>query len=347
MESVLRLAGTLAVVLLAACGDDSTGPGSPALTLENAWPNQDGSSWTYSLVQRTWSEAPLPVYDTPEEVPPITLDQAESLLTEAATGDSIVMETANYSLQFDGMLPIVSGRLVQNLRETISFPTGTPGTETSDATFESAFLARLAQARPDLEGRIRARLPMESGGSAVLQLTAPMLLHGGAWEKSTTAIGTYNTIDSLLAWKYLGTEISVHSEFKFPLVPSLADDVFLLCRILRSTSVTTAAGRFQGALDCLYLVDYGVSTSVDEDGMPLGSWRYFEYGTVTYVPDVGPVACLQRRPEFPSAGLPDSWHRIAGDTRLDLEGISSPSSPTQQQRCLDPSRRSALLGDCR
>lgn len=329
MNALLRLAGTVTVVLLVACGDEGTGPGLPRLTLENAWPNTDGSSWTYSLVQRTWSEAPLPIYDTPEEVPPITLDQAESLLTEAATGDSITTETARYFLQFDGMRAIPSGRMVQNLRETISPPTLAHRSAASGDVLESAFLARLARVRPDLEGRIRARRPVESGASAVLQPNAPLLLHGGAWEKSATAIGTYGDVDSLLGWKFLGAEPSVRSEFKFQLVPYIADDVFLLCRILRSTSVETAAGRFLGAVECLYLVDYGVSEAVGSEGIPLWSFRYFEYGTVTYVPDVGPVACLERRPEFPSRILQDVGPRIAGDTRLDLEErvVSSSRTP--------------------
>ena len=306
------VASALLFTVFVAC-DDPTGQGGLTATIENIWPNEDGRYWTYELVQRTWDEPGVAVYDTPEEVPPITLDDIEDFLPYDSPGPNLAIDEGTYTLQFTGWASIPGGRLVQNLREVL----GGPRLEqrVPSGTFEEALLARLARARPDLREKIAARL----GGSDVLasatQLQAPLMLHGGAWEKTHWDIGTYGDLDDQLAWLYLDANLSPRSEFEFQLVPSLADDVFLLCRILRRTTIDTQVGRLHYAIECLYVVDYGVAQVFDQQGV--GYFRLVDYGIVTYAPDLGPVQCLERRFEGPGT-LPGDPLRRAGDTWLDL-----------------------------
>jgi hypothetical protein len=148
------------------------------------------------------------------------------------------------------------------------------------------------------------------------------MLHGGAWERTPWEIGTYGDLDDQLAWLYLDANLQPRAEFEFQLIPSLADDVFLLCRILGRRTIETQIGRLRGALDCLYVVDYGVAVVFDQE--PVGYFRLVDYGIVTYVPDVGPVQCLERRFEVPGT-LPSDPIRRAGDTWLDIIDTGLPA----------------------
>ena len=84
----------------------------------------------------------------------------------------------------------------------------------------------------------------------------------------------------------------------------LAADVYLHARILPRRMVTTPAGSFAGAVECLYEVDYGLGAEVDISGNIVGFSRYFSYGTVAYARDVGPVASYDR--VLVSVGDPDA-----------------------------------------
>ena len=49
------------------------------------------------------------------------------------------------------------------------------------------------------------------------------------------------------------------------------------------------------ALECMYVVDLGVTEFADEEGDLLGSARSGMYGATIDVPEVGPVASHERR----------------------------------------------------
>jgi hypothetical protein len=313
------VASALTVIVFVAC-DDPTGQGYLTPTLETIWPNDDGRYWAFDIVDRTWDESGVPVYAAPEEVPPVTLDDIEDFLEGfIAPGPNLVIDEGTYTLRFVGETPIPGGRLVQNLREELAGPR--PEKPVHVGTFEDALLARLARARPDLREKIAARLGGREIPSSTLQLEAALILHGGAWEKTLSGIGTYGDLDDQFSWLYLDATLLPRSEFHFQLVPSLADDVYLHCRILQRTTINTRIGRLRGALECLYVVDYGVAPIFDQETP--GYFRLIDYGIVTYAPFVGPVQCLERRFEAPGTPI-GSLERRAGDTWLDIFGTGLP-----------------------
>ncbi len=57
------------------------------------------------------------------------------------------------------------------------------------------------------------------------------------------------------------------------LLPDIAPDVYLRGTVYRQITVETAIGTFQKALDCLYLVDYGVIAVTDLQGQIIGYVR--------------------------------------------------------------------------
>ena len=125
-------------------------------------------------------------------------------------------------------------------------------------------------------------------------LSMPNLIHGGAWEKTAEWIGTYNDLSARLAWKFLADDITVGSEFSYQLVPDFSDDTFLHGRVHRQMSVETEVGTFEKALDCLYILDWGISTATDTQGEVVGYFRVFDYGRVIYAPTIGPVYSSER-----------------------------------------------------
>jgi hypothetical protein len=321
-------AAALATLLLAACGDDGPArPGALEPTLANVWPSDDGRSWTYTLAVRGWDSDPPPLYDAPDAVPRLTLDDAEALLDTLGTGTGIETGDGILRLRFDGRLTTGSGVEGQNLQEEIfardtlavrAVPAGRLGAG-------AAFLARFLRARPDLQDAVAGALGaagLSEGEPRLDQvsLDVPLLLHGGAWEKTAAHIGTYGDLDTLLAWKFLGPELAPGSEFVHQLVPSLADDAFLHGRVLSKSTLRTPIGTFENALECLYLVEFGVG-EVRNPTMPTRYFRAYDFGTVTYVPAVGPVSCYERVLVF-SGDQPTTG---AGDQRLELIGAGAPS----------------------
>jgi hypothetical protein len=299
-----------------------------APTLENIWPNDDQTAWTYDYQFSSWEWTGWTVYDNEDDVPPApTLDEVLVLLFVHDTGKNPVTSYGLYGLHFDGDTTTLSGVTAQNLRETLvpiedDAITAGPGLETSalprpapsPAQVADPLLVRLAIARPDLRDAIAEALGPrgETFTSAVESLARkrseataaardllgqalrePYFIHGYAWRKTSEWIGTYGDVDTLLAWKFLEADLTPGHEFIHRLVPGLADDVFLHCRVLGTTRLETPAGVFLGALECLYIIDYGVAMLLTPaDGV--GWSRTFEYGTAVYVPTVGPVYTYQR-----------------------------------------------------
>src|SRR5262245_18384792 len=88
------------------------------------------------------------------------------------------------------------------------------------------------------------------------------------------------------------------------LVPSIADDVFLHARVLGARTVSVPSGTYQQVLDVLYAIYFGVVAIVDDTQHTLGYVRLYDYGSIAYAADVGPVESVER-PELPEVPVPN------------------------------------------
>lgn len=288
----------IALALMVGCDDDDdciNCPGGTGATIQNIWPNADLTSWTYDYQLREW-EGNYTTYPTLEQVLTTPLPSWKEIFDlceahEPKTPFAITDEV--YFLQFDGTITTNPGVTAQNLTFTLT-PAGQSVGEAATTGF-SPLLRRLCEARPDLREKMLS--PQGEIPEAPGQIERyPSLVHGGAWEKTLTYIGTYGIrIGSTRpSWKFLTNKLYVGSTFSYQLLPTIAPDLVLHCRVYRSTTVTTPAGTFSKALDCLYTIDYGVTTVTDVYGDPIGYMRSFDYGRVIYVPEIGPVYSYEK-----------------------------------------------------
>ena len=282
--------------------------------LDEMWPHENGYNWSYDY---TFKQAQyycvIHIYPDIEEIPDFpTFEEIEARLDDDQfPGDHWIFR-GTYELLFDGMIRTESGAEGQNLVPTASFPEYNHPIEAGEEDMSRSFLERLVLYRPDLREKIISMgylgedeipetiLHKVAGPSLVPDIEylpyspIPLFLHGGAWEITEDHIGLYGDIDRLLAWKFLERDLSVGHEFKHQLVPSLADDVFLHCKILQRRIAGTATGIFDNALVCLYAIDYGIAVVHTLNPLDDDYYRIFDYGTVTYVPGIGPVECCER-----------------------------------------------------
>src|SRR5262245_16311308 len=252
--------------------------------LDGLWPNEDGRSWSY-VYRFEHNEFSMPtLYPTKEEVPDAPTPEEILPLLETSP-DFATVENGIYGLVFQGQTTTASGATGQNLVESLGPAGGASGRIAP--SFRERLLARLTRVRPDMRGRIAT---LSARPDDLDQL--PLLIHGGAWEKTLEHIGTYGDVDRELAWQFLGADTKQGATFTFQLVPSLADDVFLTAWVvphrLRSEG---SKGR---AVEVAYVIDYGISDARGPSGEPLGYSHAVGYGTVTYVPGVGPIAAIER-----------------------------------------------------
>jgi hypothetical protein len=314
----LLLAVSVYAAVFMTCSDDGCGPGGcPRPDIENIWPNDDGRGWDFSLVQHWWGRVVCQtMYENEEDVPPIpSLDEIESMLRDHEIPQDFETVQGSYHIIFAGDSTSGSGVTAQALRESIYFAGGSLEPLLAGGA-QNAFLARLMLARPDvreelihrpeLEGAVgdilRALPPdavfTDKGDPAALPapveqiVSAPVLIHGGVWKKTEEWIGTYGDVDTMLAYKFLEDDYSPGHEFTFQLVPSLASDVFLHCRVLPRRIVWVGGRPYPNAVDCLYVIDYGVAEMHSIPGVRY--CRVYDYGTVTYAPTAGPIHSYER-----------------------------------------------------
>lgn len=306
------------------CPENATGPSGGAsnqLTLSNCWPNDDGRYWRYRTTWRSLepeSFAPLPP-DTP--VPAITFGLARALLDDDVFVWNGGVADYTYRLQFGGLLTTGSGVTAQNLVEELS--NVVVDRAGHGATFEARLLDRIAAARPDLRARL-ARPGAGPGGADGRWALQPYFIHGYAWSKTPERIGTYGDVDTLLAWKFLEANVRPGSSFRHPLVPSLADDVWLSGVVERTVAIHLPDGsRSASAIEVLYVIDYGTSYATDAMGEPVGVYRTFDYGRVTWAPGVGPVRDLERRLAYLGDGVTHGMHEL--ELNLEDTGVVAPA----------------------
>jgi len=269
---------------------DPTAPGTvvPAATMSDYWPNADGLAWDYGrsyLVLRSGGATMFPSADL---VPRVSVAMVLPLLATDADTVSGSTLANRFRMQFTGDIATRSGVLAQNLAESDA------GTPAMPARGSSELLARLAAARPDLRARI-ARLGVATPAGADDGPPNPLLIHGYAWCKTPAWIGTFGDVDTQIAWKFLESKVAVGDSFTCQLVPSLADNVFLFARVTRQVPAPAPWCAGSGALEVVYVIDYGASEVTAGADDVLGWMRWFDYGRVLYVPGVGPVYDEERR----------------------------------------------------
>lgn len=304
-NSAILVLAAVATLGFPGCPDTVTGPGDGggdpnSLTMSNCWPNDDGRYWMYATTYRDLVSEPFDFVPRDQVPATVTLAKARQLLHEPVVPASGGIQYL-FGLQFNGMKTTYSGVTAQNLVESLMAPGMATGSALA-ASAEDRLLARIAEVRPDLRARIEARRPgllarlQRAGPASAGELLprGPQLIFGYAWIKAPAYIGTYGDVDTLLAWKFLESDIHPGHQFVHQLVPSLASDVWLRASVERRTSVAVPGGTVTNALEVLYLIDYGVIEAVDNSGNILGSFRAFDYGTVTYAPGVGPAKVYER-----------------------------------------------------
>jgi hypothetical protein len=304
--------------------DVPEGPSGPlAPDLENVWPNTDGDAWRYRIDARFGDSDLLQMYEDPEDVPPLpSLSMLDGWLdlpagfTDAPDSLSTYME-----LEFDGMRTTGSGATGQNLTETLFLPLGTGLTAQAGQPTRN-LLRHLLRARPDLRTRaaslLPARLlPLSASKDADPWDTEPLFLFGYVWEKTEEYIGTYGDLDQELAWKFLEADLSPGHQFAHQLVPLLADDIWLLARVLPRRSYTVGGVTYQNCVEVLYVLDMGVQVLTNESGEILGATRSYGAARIVYAPRVGPVHCYERFLQAPDDVIQDpSWNLAEREVSL-------------------------------
>lgn len=246
----------LVLTLSAGCNDTPVSPLNP--TVGALWPNEDGRAWSFSTTFRTWPPVPEGdyLYPDPDSIPPApSLDAIVRVLDSNFTPPAGYEElAADYTLQFDGQRITRSGVTAQNL-----------------------------SARVEVPGDPTARIPF-----------LPVILHGGAFAKTDSWIGTYGDLDTLAAWIYLDRSLWPGHTFTYQLLRSIEDETFLHALVIPRQRVTVPAGTFDDAVEVVYLIDYGRRFQVAFDG-DFGYYRYVTFGNIVYVPGVGPAYSYERR----------------------------------------------------
>ena len=270
-----------ALLLLPGCSDDEcvqcTGQ-TQEPTLDNIWPNKDKTSWTYAFESRQWDQN-VTIYPTRDDIPsgPLpTWSEIFDLVEAHAPKEPYISLTGVYKMRFDGMKTTESGVTAQNL--------------------VTEFVRDDGQSVQNLAPEVFEQVPIFH-----------YLIHGGAWEKTTEWIGSYGDLNEELAWKFLTSDLSVGSEFSFPLLSMSTEGPMLRGRVHRQIDVKTDIGTFATALDCLYLVDLGILTVVDLEGNVDGYIRVLQYGRVIYAPTSGPVYDYERWGVELGDSLSDGW----------------------------------------
>lgn len=312
--SIARAALVLGLLCVAFACDDETSPGTP-ITLETIWPNENGRTWEYHWTARVFEGVMTPdsaaIYADENDVPPAPdISDILPLLDQPATPDSVSVDTRTWGLQFQDSTTTLSGVKAQNL---VSF-SDTPAPQNPTDRAASPFLDYLLRARPDLRERVLglAAVAPQEVDSVDFEL---IVLHGGAWEKTTGWIGMYGDLDSELAWMYMDSTLTAGHRFTHQLIPSVVDDAFLHGLVRRTVRAETSAGTFERALEIVYVIDFGVAQATDPGTEePIGYFRTINYGHVLYVPSVGPVAAYERVLISVGESLGDGL----GDVSLDL-----------------------------
>jgi hypothetical protein len=226
------------------------------------------------------------------------LDHIVDLLDNHPIGTHVHSQRGIYRMRFDGDSTNPAGVTAQALRDTAYFAglaipkKETPGTR---GLLVGGVIPR---------GRSLSDILVESRFPGEPFVEYPTLIHGGVWEKNTEWIGTYCLnvfpVDTLLCWKFLEADLAPGSQFAFEQIQHIAQDDFYFrsmhCRVVRQADIQVGGRLYANALECVYLVDYGLAkVCCTATCSSIGWCRPYDYGVVIYAPTVGPVYSYERR----------------------------------------------------
>lgn len=279
----------------------------PAPTLDNIWPHADGTAWLYDLTVREYTSAGLG--DDPPPLP--TWAQIDSLLNEPVDAELDGEDVGLYGLEFDGDVVTDTGVTGQDLVETIYADIWSEDVKAAPARLDPV-LALVARARPDLRPAIAARLGLDEAALAAAladkaldSMGALFFLGAYAFAAEDDGYYGYGDLNTEHAWTYLEGPLAGGATWTLQLVPDLADDIWLHGYIWSVEDVALGGRTWHHAVDVLYLVDMGLQMVTDESGNIIGEFQSYMYGHTVFAPEVGPVACIERRFIGPDGILQD------------------------------------------
>lgn len=278
-------------------------PAAAQPTLDQLWPNENGTSWTYQGLFA--------------EIDGLPADPADLVLVEEAFVGRLI---------FDGTATFAPGVEVQRLVGQISQPLAA---SKAVPVTSSPLLRALWRARPELREAIAARAAKRQLGMWPGLLLGPSTVDDGTGHRQTAdRIGAWRDAIADWSWMHLTDELFAGAEFTLQLVPDLASDVFLHGTVRgNAETVDTAAGSWTDAVIIDYVVDMGTGTITDEGGNTLGTTTWETSGWVAYVPSVGPVASFEET-EVLSVDCPSGCDEEVLDgqvvNRTELELITLP-----------------------
>ena len=232
------------------------------VTMDQLWPNENGRAWRYDQRYQSFG------------IVPQLVDNQVRLIFEGATvaPDGIDTQYLRHEL--------LSGPAASAARaEEIADP----------------FLRVLWQARPDLRSKIRNSLDGNPCPGDAPAGAYALLLNGEfAYLKTGSEIAAWRcNLANTRSWRWLTSNVSIGSTFVLQLIPDLSNNVFLHGTVAAAEPVTVPAGNYPNCVRVDYLIDYGSSICVDEEGNPGGTSRAETRGYIHYAPDVGPVQSFE------------------------------------------------------
>lgn len=299
------------LIPLTACNDDDECPtcpdATPQPTMANIWPHEDGTAWTFEGEARR-SEVPIPTKAA--ELP--TMEDLHEALSEPLPGIVTDVLEGLYKIEFDGMITTQSGATGQNMVETMFV-------EADDSP--DPLLALVARARPDLRPAIAARYGV--GAKEYTRVVAsPYFLGGYCFSAEENGYYGYGDVDQNHSWVYLEGDVAVGTEFSLQLVPALAGDVWLYGEVWSLGDRTVNGVDYENVLEVMYLVDLGEAQVTDESGTTIGTHHPYIYGNSFFVPELGPVAGVERRVFPPLDPVEKEYGAEYHEMVMDLVGVT-------------------------
>jgi hypothetical protein len=285
---VLVAVTAVAVLLLGGCnGSTSPSDETPRPSLANIWPHQDGTGWRYTITFEQY--AALPVEATPPSLP--SFEELHAALETGVPAEMLETDTGAYSLTFVGDTTTDSGVTAQNLVGVI-----TPG---------SGKARRVETGHEQLRRALAGKSPggKSLAGKSLADATDPAFLGTMAFAYEDSGYYGYGDLHREHSWIQLEGDLTEGSEFSMLLVPMLAEDIWLYGRIWSVRDRFISGRRWENVVECMYVVDLGTQSVMDDNGNLLGYSRGYWYGTVLYVPTVGPIACDERHVWGPSNSI--------------------------------------------